>query len=947
MFSKRQRAYGAILGIVLGCLALIGLDCARSWQDHDLALAAARNTASSLANSFAADLQGRMLATDVAVTGLAERLEIDGTSPAALSRLSRLLGERAGQIAMLEGIYAYDAAGAWLVPPSNGSPRPYSVADRDYFAALRDHKRRDMQIGLPIRSRATGRWIVPLTRRFDRPDGGFGGVVMAGLDIDLMQAFYAHLPVGADGAITVFRADGRMLMHYPPLDSRIGEALPDWQPFAGPLANQPEGIFESPSWVDGIDRLRGFRRLANYPLVVQVAMSRAEVLARWRSDAMLHLLGVLALAGLAACFGVLMLRAGRRRHAAELAAAEAGSKYRLLADHATDLIILARADGKRVYVSPSCETLLGYTQAEMLAAPTGNLTHPEDWRREGPRFQRTFDSTGSAMFTVRMRHRDGTYVWIEANTKALPRQPGLPAENMLVLRDISERHAVTERLEQANHMLERAEAIAHIGHWRLDAGTRDLVLSAEACRIHGWPVDTASTADAAIQAYHPEDRDDVAGVVQRALAAGKPYHFDKRIVRADGSIRYVNARGEPEYGEDGRLVAVVGTLQDITETRELEAELRHRQRLEAIGQIAAGVAHDFNNILQGVIGSIELILDDAAPGSDLRASAEVAYNAAYRGASLTGQLLSFARKQVLLPRPIDVASLFADMRDLCDRTLGKHIAVTISAPPGLPDLFADPQHLSTALLNLAINAAHAMPGGGQLRLEASVEGRIGDDGWVVIAVSDTGAGMDAETLKRATEPFFSTKGLSGTGLGLPMVLGFARQSGGDLRLFSAPGSGTRVELVLPGHAAGAATHAVAPVAPAKGTGRVLLVDDASDVLDIALRFLTRAGFEVSTAADGDAALALLARGERFDVMVTDYAMPGLSGVDLVVLAREIQPGLPAIVMTGFAEVDTSRIASIAEPLRKPFLRQNLIDAVTAVQAAPRQSRNGEALTPAR
>ncbi len=333
-------------------------------------------------------------------------------------------------------------------------------------------------------------------------------------------------------------------------------------------------------------------------------------------------------------------------------------------------------------------------------------------------------------------------------------------------------------------------------------------------------------------------------------------------------------------------------------------------------------------MLQGVLGCLELIIDHATPGSELAMYAEVAFKSADRGAALTQQLLSFARKQMLAPRPVAIEPFLEELRMLLDRTLGPHIVIETAVAAALPNIVIDPSHLHTALVNLALNASQAMPEGGRLRIEAFAEPASDQaEACLVVAVCDTGCGMDAATLARATDPFFTTKGPSGTGLGLPMVQGFARQSGGDLRLASVPGHGTRAEIVLPCRTAPPPPVDAAAGPPRRSAGRILLVDDVPDVTFTASRFLEKAGMQVTTADSGDAALAVLAAGARFDVLVTDYAMPGMNGVELVTLAREVQPGLPALVMTGFAEVDTDRVARVGGVLRKPFRQQQLVDAI--------------------
>jgi PAS domain S-box-containing protein len=379
----------------------------------------------------------------------------------------------------------------------------------------------------------------------------------------------------------------------------------------------------------------------------------------------------------------------------------------------------------------------------------------------------------------------------------------------------------------------------------------------------------------------------------------------------------------------GRIVRLVGSVRDVTERNRLEAALRQAQKMEAIGRLAAGVAHDFNNILQAIIGGLDLVMEETAAGTPARDFAGIAIDAAMRGSHLTHHLLCYARKQMLWPQAIDLATFLPDIRTLLTRTLGPHIVIDLRVRK-TPHALADPGELQTALLNLAINAAHAMPKGGTLSIEADVD-RAAGPAWVRIAVTDTGAGMDAATLAQAIEPFFTTKGVGGTGLGLSMVQGFVEQSGGRLRIGSVPGQGTSVTLALP--AAGPAHRPAAP-APAVGlrvSGRILLVDDSTDVLVTVGAFLERAGFEVVRADSGDHALAVLAQDRRFDALVSDYAMPGLNGADLIAEARLLLPGLNALIITGYADIEDAGMAVRgAAVLHKPFQRDTLLDALLRV-----------------
>jgi PAS domain S-box-containing protein len=386
----------------------------------------------------------------------------------------------------------------------------------------------------------------------------------------------------------------------------------------------------------------------------------------------------------------------------------------------------------------------------------------------------------------------------------------------------------------------------------------------------------------------------------------------------------------------------IGVLRDVTEQVRMEEQLLHQQRMEAIGQLTAGIAHDFNNLLQAMMGSLELLLDEIGDQPEMRACAEGALRMGERGARLTHHLLAFARKQVLKPQALQLPALLTDIAQTLRRILGQQFEIQIEIEVPTPSVYVDPGQLEAAVLNLALNARDAMPEGGKLKIASFEAGPVVLNPrenetsrlYVVMAVSDTGTGMSPETLAKACEPFFTTKGLNGSGLGLSMVQGFARQSGGDVRIHSELGKGTRIEIWLP---VPEGDDDVPPTQNAESSyaaGRVLLVDDESEVLVTLSSFLKGSGFLVRTVPTGDEALAVLAAGEAVDVMVTDYAMPGLDGMELITQVRQMHPDLPVLVVSGYAEADRlERQASNVRVMRKPFRRTALVEEVGALIAA--------------
>ena len=485
---------------------------------------------------------------------------------------------------------------------------------------------------------------------------------------------------------------------------------------------------------------------------------------------------------------------------------------------------------------------------------------------------------------------------------------------------------IAAELRVAHARLRRVEALTHTGTWRLELATRKLAWSEEVYRIFGWPPMSSPSLPAVLDSYHSDDRERVQASVERALRAGGSYASEARIVRPGGDIRHVSTFAEAEQDDDGRVVGLFGTFQDMTERHTLETELRQAQKMEAIGRLTAGIAHDFNNILQALMAGLELLLLEVEKPSQ-REYAEIALAAARSGAQLTQNLLAFSRQQTLQPKPIKVGRLLHDIVGLLRPSLGPKIQLLAPPAPGRIAALADAAELESAVVNLVVNAAHAMPEGGRIEVTASVAAppvqlRLLPRAYARVSVRDTGLGMDPGVLAQCRDPSFTTKGPRGSGLGLSMVQGFVRQSGGEMSIDSGPGRGTLIDLWLP----------LADAGPSDGAGgrQVMVVDDAADVVVVVGAFLKHAGFTVTRAGSGRQALALLAGHAACDVLVTDYTLPELNGIDLIGAARQLRPGLPALVISGFDEAVAEARAAGLRVLRKPFARQTLLDEVDAL-----------------
>lgn len=432
---------------------------------------------------------------------------------------------------------------------------------------------------------------------------------------------------------------------------------------------------------------------------------------------------------------------------------------------------------------------------------------------------------------------------------------------------------------------------------------------------------------------------DAAGEVTGAITVIVDIDAQKR---AQEALKRLTETLETRVAERTReLAEALERLRNEMQERErTEAQLRHAQRLETLGQLTGGVAHDFNNLLTAVLGNIELLRKRLPADPTVGRLLDGAMQGAQRGAALTQRLLAFARRQELQPQSIDLAGLIGGMRHLLEQSVGPRVSLRIEAPASLPPALVDPNQLELALLNLAVNARDAMPEGGALTITLDgVRGSAGnglDPGtYLRLRLRDTGTGMDADTLLRAVEPFFSTKGVGkGTGLGLSMVHGLAAQSGGDFRLSSAPGQGTTAELWLP-VAQGMVRQAAEPV-ETRATGAraatILLVDDDMLIAMSTAEMLSDLGHAVIEANSGAQALDILRDGQAVDLLMTDYAMPGMTGAELARLAREIRPGLPMLLATGYAELPEGTAADLPR-LAKPYMQHELAEHIAKVLGA--------------
>jgi PAS domain S-box-containing protein len=463
-------------------------------------------------------------------------------------------------------------------------------------------------------------------------------------------------------------------------------------------------------------------------------------------------------------------------------------------------------------------------------------------------------------------------------------------------------------------------------------------------RLTGFaPERLTSDPEFGLSRVHPEDLERVTQALSSAADVGS-YSCEFRWRCADGTYRdFLDQGVVSDDGESGEP-QIYGTLLDITERRQLEDRVMRAERLDAIGKLTGGLAHDFNNLLAAVLSGLGLLERRAKLDGDARKIVEMTRRAALQGADLVNRMLAFSRRQRLHPTSVAPASLADTINGLVAPVLGGLIRFEWQVDDSAWNVHVDPGQLELALMNLIFNARDALPSGGTIVVDANnrTVTEAGDElaagDYVVLMVKDTGSGIPPELVSKVIEPFFTTKSVGkGTGLGLSTAYGFARQSGGTLRIDSIVGRGTTIELWLPRSLdAPARPQAAAPAIPsdrraAESAGSVLLVDDSADLRELTAHSLRDVGFRVVTASGGAEALAMIEREpERFDVIVTDFAMPLVSGLDVVRFARNIRVDWPAVIITGFADAKAIGDRPSDVPLLlKPFSGAALVDSINA------------------
>jgi two-component system sensor histidine kinase/response regulator len=923
--------------IVVVCALLVGTDIWRSLAARQVQLKEMTSATANLARAMAQHANDTIKESDIALSGVAERVEHDGTGPVSLERLRQLFSSRLSQLPQLNGLFVFDRNGQLIVSGDPGKPRSYNNADRDYFVFHRTHADRATRVGMPLLSRATGKWVVPVSRRIVDADGNFAGVVVATIDINFFLRFYDSLDIGHGGAAALILDSGRMVVRRP-FESRFqGADVTETVLFHAHQLNK-SGTFLTKSSQDGVVRLNSFRSLQDYPLFVAAALSQQEILAAWWTDTLWHSAGVGALVIALAFFGFRLIRLIGLRTAAEERLAASLDMTRAILDTAINPILTIDGTGVVRSLNPAGEKTFGYASHELVGqnirtlVPDNFVDAYNDYIAQFKQQGRTGGGSGRELAGLR---EDGSI--FPAHVSTAPMVLAGELCFVCVITDLTEQHGQRTELAAARDQLLLAAQTAELGIWSWNLADNALHWNARMFDIYEQPktlLNNGLNFDHWRTRVHAADIDATMHSLNAALEGNGDQLPLFRITLPAGEIRYIQSRIRVERDANGTPVMMTGINRDITDQHQLELRLREAKEQADAASAAkssflANMSHEIRTPMNAVLGMLHLV---QLSSLNLRQRDYVskAQTAAKSLLSLLNDILDYSKidagKLQLDVHPFELEPLMQDLGVVLSGNQGdKNVEVLFDLDSTLPEsLIGDSLRLQQVLINLAGNALKFTLTG-QVIVSVELLQRLDAAVRIRIAVTDSGIGISDEQTGRIFEGFnqaetSTTRRFGGSGLGLVICKRLVALMGGDLRVESEVGVGSRFWFDITLGVDGA--HAVADATVVDRQLRLLVADDNQLAGELLVRTVAALGWQADLVGGGIDAVKRISEsvraGQPYDVVLMDWRMPDLDGLNAARLIRGAKDSLPLPVVVMVTAYGREVLAEARETGEAPF-----------------------------
>ncbi|MDB5360224.1 MAG: hypothetical protein JWO51_1521 [Rhodospirillales bacterium] len=960
--SGARQSRALIVGACLVIACVTGVVGWSLWDARQAAFDHAIQNAQNLAAALAHDVQRNLESYDLSLQGVVDGLKFDEVKSVSPELRNQILFDRAASAKFLGSILVLGEHGETLIDSLSAVPRATTYGERDYFRVQRDNPDAGLYISAPFRSRRTGEWEIVLSRRLNNPDGSFAGAVIGSLNLAFFQNLFDGVDPGPNGTTALFSTRRTLIIRKPYIEGEWGRSLNSSLLFQQ-YETSKTGWIQYRALTDGVERIASYQQVGDFPLILTVAVSRDAVFAEWRQKAGIVIAAVLftiLLTGFLGAFATLELR---RRGRAERAAIESEMRYRLLADNASDLIVLVDLDGIRRFISPASRTLYGYEPEEMMRSDMFGAAHPDDQPLLAAAVERLKSGVASAVVELRVQHKTGDYIWVESHMRLVLDPLSGEARILGLVRDIGQRHAIEQAVRESEMQFRTlADSVNDLiirssptGERRYVSPSCRTVLGYEPDELIGAPRGTFT---------HPLDRALVESRMAAIIAGDEDTIIVSRAIRRDGTVVWLEARTSLVWEmHTGKLVELISVMRDISQHKALE-ERQERARIDAEqasqlkSEFLANMSHEIRTPMNGIIGMTSLLLGTPlAP--DQRRYADAVRISADALLSVINDILDLSKleagKLTLEIVPFGFATIVSDCVELlAAKAADKGIRLTSEVDARAQHThLGDPTRLRQIILNLLSNAVK-FTDHGFVAIHVSADAQ-GDASLIRIQVEDSGIGMDEAGKAKLFRKFEQADGsvarrYGGTGLGLAISKQLIDRMEGGITVTSELGTGSifTAELTLP--TSDAAPSELAPLAevPAAGPAsddtprddrprKILVAEDNHINQLLVVTLLEEAGYLVDVVEDGLEAVAAVRR-ESYDLVLMDAQMPNMDGLQATRAIRELGDGrrrLPIIALTANAMAGDREhyiAAGMDDYLSKPIDAASMLSMVQAWMA---------------